>query len=124
MDLLNTIIGYFDLQSARRQPDPEAFKRSHPNAHIVWQYLALVAGILIQPFLARYSAAKIWDFHGFSGWLLFALIVGLVIFPGVYKKAFDPASSPILVQLCAIFASGIGWQSLLATAGKGLNLTS
>jgi hypothetical protein len=34
-----------------------------------------------------------------------------LIFPGVYKSAFDPGK-PLFVQLCAIFTAGVGWQSL------------
>jgi hypothetical protein len=33
----------------------------------------------------------------------------------VYKNAFDP-DKPIVVQLCALFVSGLGWQSLFQTA--------
>ncbi len=48
---------------------------------------------------------------------MFAIFVGTVIFPAVYKTAFDP-TKPIFVQLCAIFTSGLGWQALLQTAVK------
>jgi hypothetical protein len=51
----------------------------------------------------------------------FALLMAIALLPAVYKNAFDP-EKPILVQLCALFASGLGWQSLFqasATAATG-----
>jgi hypothetical protein len=36
--------------------------------------------------------------------------MAIALLPAVYKNAFDP-DKPILIQLCALFASGLGWQS-------------
>ena len=91
-----------------------------PKGRSAWvQWSALFAGILIQPFFQAYQASSThtWSFNGFGGWTLFALITSVVIFPAVYKKAFDQ-DSPALVQLAPIFTAGLGWQSLLTTAIK------
>ncbi len=79
------------------------------------QYLALVLGIAIQPFFAGYQNTSVWAIEGLWGRLLFSVIAGVIIFPAVYKNAFDP-DKPLIVQLGAIFAAGMGWESLLATA--------
>jgi hypothetical protein len=119
---VNTVIRYFDLQSARRAVAPEAQAGTKQRLPVLWQYVALVLGILVQPLLAKYAATKTWDLGAVPGWIPFAIIIGLVIFPGVYKKAANPGANPLFVQLCAIFASGIGWQSLVAVAGKGIGV--
>lgn len=81
------------------------------------QWLALFAGVLIQPFFQAYQATHKWQWAGFSGWALFALITSILIFPAVYRKAFD-RDKPVIVQVGPIFAAGLGWQSLLTTAVK------
>lgn len=48
---------------------------------------------------------------------MFGVIIGALIFPGVYKNAFDPRK-PWFIQLCAIFAAGIGWQSVIQGGAK------
>jgi len=85
------------------------------------QYLALLAGIFVQPFLAKYRETGTWNLTGWGGWLIFAAIVGVIVFPSVYRNAFDP-TKPIYVQLCAIFAAGLGWQTLFQAAVKIANL--
>jgi hypothetical protein len=87
------------------------------SLHWLPQYLTLVLGIVVQPFFAAYQQSGQWNFNGITGRVLFAAIVGLVVFPAVYKRAFDP-DKPLFVQLCAIFAVGMGWESLLRTALK------
>jgi hypothetical protein len=79
----------------------------------------LFAGILIQPYFEGYKQTHAWHFAGFWGWSVFACVTSAIIFPAVYRKAFD-ADSPLLVQLGPIFASGLGWQSLMATAIKAV----
>jgi len=87
------------------------------------EYLALVLGIFVQPCLANYQKTGAWSLAGWSGWAIFAIIVGLLIFPAAYNNAFAP-TKPLFVQLCAIFAAGVGWQSLFETVGKPLGLTA
>jgi hypothetical protein len=115
---LNRIISYFDLQSQRR--GQIQFTAAGPNLTVFPQYVALVAGIIVQPFLASYQTTGHWNFTTFGAlvsWSIFAIITGCIIFPGVYRKAFDP-DQPKFVQWCTIVAVGIGWKSLLGAATK------
>ena len=113
---MNSIASYFDLQrdyraGAARNVPPSSPPSGRPA---VWpQYLALAAGVIVEPMLHNYIATSDFALDWSSAWqrVLFGLIIAIVIFPGVYRNAFDP-ERPFLVQLCAIFASGIGWQSL------------
>jgi hypothetical protein len=104
--------GYFDLQTPRER---SVDKDSSPKVLTWWpQYLALISGVAVQPFFESYQQTQQWNIHGALERLAFAIVVGLVIFPSVYRGAFDP-DKPIFLQLCAIFATGMGWQSLLHT---------
>jgi hypothetical protein len=104
--------GYFDLQTRRERSVDNG---SSPRVLTWWpQYLALISGVAVQPFFEVYQQTQQWNIHGAFGRLGFAIIVGLIIFPSVYRGAFDP-DKPIFLQLCAIFAAGMGWQSLLHT---------
>lgn len=114
---MNRLIRYFDLASEQRSRGAVSRSADGQPLHWFWQYLALVLGIIVQPFLAAYQQLGHWQLTGLPGRTLFALLVGLVVFPGVYKNAFDPGK-PIFVQFCAIFAAGMGWESLLRTAVK------
>lgn len=107
---------YFDLQSQERGARGQGFADPGKKLLVIPQYLALVLGIGVQPFLAAYQATGKWSLLGLWGWVVFAVIVGLIIFPSVYKNSFD-TSKPIFVQFCMIFAAGMGWESLLSTAG-------
>ena len=71
----------------------------------------------MDPLLRGYIASGIFnfDFAGVLGRTAFALLMAIVLLPAVYKNAFDP-DKPMLVQLCALFVSGLGWQSLFQTA--------
>ena len=114
---MNRFIKYFDLASELRPTAALDTAEDERTLHWFPQYIALVLGALIQPFFAAYQKLGHWNFSGLSGRLLFAVIVGVVIFPAVYKRAFS-AEKPIFVQLCAIFTAGMGWQSLVETALK------
>jgi hypothetical protein len=117
--VINTVIRYFDLQSNSRATKPKGFAGGDSTFPVIPQYGALVLGIAVQPFLTQFQNAKDWGYPSdWLQWLPFALIAGLVVFPGVYKNALDPAK-PLFVQLCTIFAAGMGWQSLLRTAVEG-----
>jgi hypothetical protein len=118
VQFLNSVIGYLDPYSKLRTTRPEAFakkKGAPPNPLL--QYLAMVAGIAAQPFLAAYRQNGTWDLNGLGSRLVFALIVGVVIFPQLYKNAFDP-TKPWFVQLCADFGLGLGWESAFGAAVK------
>jgi hypothetical protein len=121
----NDVIRYFDLQSHRRTTIATAHRAgTRIHAPVVPQYLALVLGIVAQPFLQYYVEHGTWSYTigGVIGRLLFGVFAGALAFPGVYKAAFD-ADKPSFVQYCAIFAAGIGWQSVIqggARAALGL----
>ncbi len=86
-----------------------------PSKNMVWpQWLALLAGVLIQPSFEGYRNSHHWSFPGFGGWFWFSVVTSVLIFPGIYRKVIDE-EAPILVQLAPIFAAGLGWQSLLST---------
>lgn len=98
-------------------PVPEA-KPDRPPAPAVWpQWLALTLGVLIQPFLSNYRETGSWPIPEFEpwGWLAFALIVALVLFPAIYRNAFDP-TKPVIVQIIPIFTAGLGWEALFGAA--------
>jgi hypothetical protein len=111
-DIVNPIASYFDLRSPKVQT--MGVKRPTTVLSCWPQYAALVTGIVAQPFFAEYQLTHNWNLHGVGGRAIFSVIVGIIVFPSVYKNAFDP-DKPIFVQLCAIFAAGMGWQSLLHT---------
>jgi hypothetical protein len=56
-----------------------------------------------------------WDLSRAVSRVPFALLVGLAVFPAVYRRTLDP-EKPLFVQLCLVFAAGLGWQSLWALA--------
>ena len=117
---VNAVIRYFDLQDAKRPLIAAAHGagRSPPPAPVIPQYVALALGIVVQPYLSYYAQHGEWlAVTSVWGRLLFGVIIAAVVFPGVYKNAFDP-DKPLFVQLCAIFASGIGWQSLIQGGAK------
>ena len=112
---MNAILKYFDLMSNVRDSVDRGTAAARKKLPAVWpQYVALALGILIQPFFMAYQQTGNWNFDGFLGRILFALICGIVILPAVYKNAFD-VSKPVLLQLATLFVSGMGWQSLLGT---------
>jgi hypothetical protein len=120
---LNSIIRYFDLASETRKGGAYAVAENVGAKPAAWwpQYLALVLGIFVQPPFENFRNTHQWDFALLPHWIPFAVIVSLAIFPAVYKNAFDP-TRPMFVQLCTIFAGGLGWQALLQTAvavGRG-----
>jgi len=116
---INAIVRYFDLQSGRRPTAAVPHGAGGPSYPVLPQYLALVVGIVVQPYLSYYVQHGEWvlDPSSFLGRLAFGLIVGALAFPALYKNAFDPAR-PLFVQLCAIFAGGIGWQSVIQGGAK------
>jgi len=122
--MLDEVIRYFDLQSEQRPTLPAggATATAAPSADgdhalVLPQYGAVALGVLVDPLLRGYITSGIFnfDFAGVLGRTAFALLMAIVLLPAVYKNAFDP-DKPILVQLCALFVSGLGWQSLFQTA--------
>jgi hypothetical protein len=88
------------------------------TAPMGWQvsiFATLTLSIIASRFIDYYRAAIPWS--PFRDWqyLFFALIVSLLAFPIVYRKAQGSRNEPILVQLGVIFAAGLGWEKMLST---------
>jgi hypothetical protein len=117
--MLNEIVNYFDLQSDRSFAAASGTAAPPEHAPVLPQYGAVSLGVSVDPLLRNYisSGAFNFDFGSLLGRTGFALLMAIVLLPAVYKNAFDP-DKPILVQLCALFVSGLGWQSLFQTAVK------
>jgi magnesium-transporting ATPase (P-type) len=89
------------------------------NVSMGWQiiiFATLTLSIIASRFIDYYRAAIFWS--PFRDWqyLFFALIVSLLAFPIVYRKAQSSRNEPLLVQLGVIFAAGLGWEKMLSTA--------
>lgn len=119
--MLSKLIRYFDLQSESRGVAAVGHAAGAGPAPVIPQYLAVAAGVFIEPLLRGYIESGQWQFQwsGVLGRLVFGLIIALILLPAVYKSAFDP-QKPVLVQLAALFPLGIGWQSLFASATKAV----
>jgi len=134
---MSGLMDYFDLQSEERKkqktardlglqtmvdtksPDAPA-AATPPQFAPVWpQYIALVLGIVADPFIKSYIATKSFgmDLGAIGPLLAFSIVMGIMILPGVYKNSFAP-DKPILVQLAAIFTAGVGWQTLFEAAAN------
>ena len=113
--MIDNVLRYLDLQSEQRYLNLTAKNKGTKSKAlpVIPQYIVLVLGITLQPYLVAFQENHNWNFQGLASWLIFALITAVTIFPIVYKKTFDPSSS-LFVQLCTIFSSGVGWQSLFA----------
>ena len=114
---MDRIAEYFDLTS-------EWKKEVGKNAGEIpgWlmgsgiQYLGLILGIILQPYLTNYQETGVWGLQqAIGGRIIFSIVTGLLILPAVYKKSFDP-KKPWLVQFGAIVTAAMGWQSLMASA--------
>jgi hypothetical protein len=75
--------------------------------------------VVIEPLLRTYIVSGTWQYQSSAllGRVIFGLIVGLILLPGIYKSTFDP-QKPVPVQLAALFPLGIGWQTLFTSATK------
>jgi hypothetical protein len=111
---MNAIIRYFDLLANVRPTRPTAMSEA-PGLQWIPQYCALLAGVLIQPYFAQYQSTHHWDLNGLPGWIVASLVISVIVFPAVYRGAFDP-TKPWLIQIAPIFAGGLGWNSLFAIA--------
>jgi hypothetical protein len=117
MSFTNWIRNYFDLRQERIAQVTGTQKH-----YVAPQYFTLVIGVVAQPFLDWYIQHGSWEveWEGLLGRLVFGCLVGIAIFPGVYKNSLDN-SSPLFPQLCTIFTGGLGWQTLFASAVKGVS---
>jgi hypothetical protein len=130
--MLNGVVRYFDLRSSTgiltpaRGPASSTKKRvaaapAAKHAAVLPQYGAVTLGVLADPLLRNYIDTKSFalDISGIAAGTGFALLMAIAILPAVYKNAFDP-DKPILIQLCALFASGLGWQSLFQAGATAI----
>jgi hypothetical protein len=109
--MLDQILTYFDLTASF------AGEKSFPS---VWpQYLMAVIGVLIEPYLREYIASGQWKFSGFWGRTAFALIIGLLILPALYRGTFDP-DKPQWLQVLALLPMAMGWRTLVDLGAKAL----
>jgi hypothetical protein len=110
--MLDSIVNYFDLSAS--------FAGEGPTHALVWpQYLMAVIGVLIEPYLREYIATGKWTFSGFWGRTAFALIIGLMILPALYRSTFDP-TKPEWVQVVALLPMAMGWRTLVDLGAKAL----
>ncbi|WP_152630598.1 hypothetical protein [Thalassospira sp. HJ] len=114
--MINKVLSYFDLQSNYRSTIPSGQRGSDNHARIFPQYIAVLAGVFVEPFLRHYSDHGTWsiEFSTIWGQLLFSAVAAVLILPSVYKSSFDP-QKPIALQLIALVPIGLGWQSALAS---------
>jgi hypothetical protein len=120
--MIDELVRYFDLQSERRPAPQRGAVKSvaggpAKHAPILPQYGAVALGVLADPMIRSYAESETFNFDpwGLLARTGFALVMAILLLPAVYKNAFDPGK-PILVQLCALFTSGAGWQSLFQGA--------
>lgn len=118
----NGLIRYFDLQSSQRSKSPKGHASSTNHAPVIPQYVAVSLGVIVEPFLRHYIASGSWgvDVSTLLGRVIFGLIIGIVILPGIYKSTFD-STKPVSIQVAALFPLGIGWQSLFTSATKAVS---
>jgi hypothetical protein len=115
---INKIVRYFDVNAHLKALRPgEVALTGNTKARALPQWFALLAGVIIQPYLTSFRATGHWNFGNFFPWVFFALIVAVVIFPAVYRASFDD-SKPWFVHLCPIFTAGLGWEALFGTVVK------
>ena len=117
---------YFSIYRDRR--NMENYAATEPGADnaettkgpkAIFQWLALFLGVIIQPFYAYYKEhggeeLDIATVYGAKWFVAFALVVSIVAFPAVYRKAFD-ADKPNWLQMIPIFTAGLGWQTIVDT---------
>ena len=84
-----------------------------------WQvtvYSILLVSILSSRFLDLYRAGALAQWKVDWPYLVFMAIASMLAFPAVYDRAKVSSGQPVLVQVALIFATGMGWEKLVATA--------
>jgi hypothetical protein len=111
---INDLATYFDLYSEHRHDMATSVaageKKLNPNLWLFLQYIALYLGIISKIFLDSLELPEKPPFSKTR--LIVALIIATAIFPAVYKKALEDAN-PGFVQLCVVFAAGLGYKTLI-----------
>jgi hypothetical protein len=105
--MTSKLLKYFDLTSSVGAWSAEETFRGAEGIsrtfHWFPQYVALIGGIVVQPYLLRYMTSGFWDLKGFLGWLVASVFIAVMAFPAVYKNSLD-TEKPLVVQLCVIFS--------------------
>ena len=120
------IINYFNLNPTPPAPPEvgaETLAAALPTLSVEWQvyiYLALLAGILANNFL-RLTREGDGCFTSIRMFIISA-IIGVVLLPTAYKQAQLNQAQPTVVQLAIIFATGMGYENLLASV-TGIGFT-
>jgi hypothetical protein len=118
MSVLDFVLRYFDLRPGAELAHLRALGK--PDAPWLLQYVALVLGVVVQPYLQQFQATGQWQPDGIWGRIVPAALIGLAVLPAVYCRAFDP-HTPGFVQFCIIFVSGMGWESLMPAIAKAVH---
>lgn len=117
-DQFQAIAGYFDLQSERRSAIRREQRRFGLHVWVLPQYIAFGIGVLIEPLLSYYGHYNdMPDMSILGARLVFAMVIGLLLMPNIYKATFNPAK-PISLQMLALVLLGLGWQTLFFAAGR------
>jgi len=63
---MNKILNYFDLGANNKAPRLAVSPSNTTTAFLPWlpQYLALLCGVIVQPFLQNYMTTGKWDLQG------------------------------------------------------------
>lgn len=120
---LATETGAFEVgmpapSAAPARPAPPAFSAAS-RLTLAWQvaiYMFLILSIISSRFLDLYRAGVLGQFSVDGPYLVFTAIASLMAFPIVYDRAQLNQGRPILVQIGLVFAAGMGWEKLIATA--------
>jgi hypothetical protein len=121
---MGSVARYFDLMSGMRgrvhraEAAGQGMAPTQPtklplNLILVLQYGSLLLGILGKKYLDEVSTAAHKPFWTWQ-LVVVSLVVATAVFPAVYKKALEEtdAALPVFVQMCTIFAAGVGYKSL------------
>jgi hypothetical protein len=117
VSFLDLVLRYFDLRPGADLAQSRALGK--PDVPWLAQYIALVLGVVVQPYLQAFQTTGLWRPDGIFIRIVPAALIGLAVFPAAYRRSFDP-HTPGFVQFCTIFLSGMGWQSLLPTLAKAV----
>ena len=92
-----------------------ARQQTRETSVVAWQlivYVFLVVGIGLSAYIAGYRGGTTeWEFN--PGALVFSLIVGFILLPGVVDSTQPPDASTVLLELSKAFTYGIGWETLI-----------
>ena len=113
---INDVVRYFDINRDLKPTIPTQ-RSDERELHWIPQWITVFLGVMIEPSFTLFRQTGVWRFDAPLGWALFAGITTFIIFPSVYRRAFDP-KQPLAVLLPPIFTAGLGWPTILGAAVK------